>query len=123
MHELSLCQALIRQAERVARDHDAPRITHLHVRIGRLSGVEADLLQQAFFSASRDTAAEGSVLHLEHSPVRIHCPACARDAEVEINHLACPHCGHWQTRLIGGDELLLVSVDLGHSRERETEHV
>jgi len=121
MHELSLCQALIRQAARVAQEHGAPRITHLHVRIGRLSGVEADLLQQAFSSASRGSIAEGATLHFEHSPVRIHCPACARDAEVEVNRLACPHCDHWQTQLIGGDELLLVSVDLGH--EREMEHV
>lgn len=121
MHELSVCQALLHQASQVARDHGAARIKHLHVRIGALSGVEADLLQQAFPAASRGTVAEAATLHVEHSPVRIHCAACGQDAAVEINHLACPQCGHWQTQLIGGDELLLVSVDLSH--EREIEHV
>jgi hydrogenase nickel incorporation protein HypA/HybF len=120
MHELSVAQALLRQAKGIARQHNATRINHLHVRIGALSGVEAELLQQAFPAASRGTLADGAVLHLEHSPVRIHCPSCARDAEVEINLLHCPHCGHWQTKLIGGDELLLVSVDLA---QKEIEHV
>ncbi|WP_416208275.1 hypothetical protein [Halomonas sp.] len=42
----------------------------------------------------------------------MHCPRCAQEAEASVNDLACPLCGHRQTRLTGGDELLLVSVDL-----------
>lgn len=112
MHELSLCQSLLRQAREVADRHGASGIRRIHVRIGQLSGVEPDLLQQAFLLASRGTPAEGALLEMTLCAVQVHCPACDHQAEVPPNNLNCPHCGHWQTRLIGGDELLLASVDL-----------
>ena len=112
MHELSLCRSLIRQASRVAAEHGAPGIRRVCVRIGPLSGVEVELMREAFPLASRDTPAEGARLEIATSPVRVHCPRCGEEAEARVNDLTCPCCGHWQTRLTGGDELLLVSVDL-----------
>ncbi|MDI5891486.1 hydrogenase maturation nickel metallochaperone HypA [Halomonas rhizosphaerae] len=112
MHELSLCRSLVRQASRVAAEHGALRIRRVSLRIGPLSGVEAALMREAFPLASRHTAAEGARLEMASCPVRVHCPRCRQEAEASVNDLSCPRCGHWQTRLTGGDELLLVSVDL-----------
>lgn len=112
MHELSLCHALVRQASRVAAAHGAARITRLCVRIGPLAGVEASLLAEAFPIASRATPADGARLELLPCPVRVHCPLCTREGEATANDLRCPHCGHWRTRLLSGDALLLDSVDL-----------
>ncbi|MBB3183707.1 hydrogenase nickel incorporation protein HypA/HybF [Halomonas fontilapidosi] len=112
MHELSLCRSLIRQAGRVAAEHGALRIRRVCLRIGPLSGVEAALMREAFPLASRHTLAEGARLEMTRCPVRVHCPLCRQEAEASVNDLSCPRCGHWQTRLTGGDELLLVSVDL-----------
>lgn len=117
MHELSLCQSLVRQASRVASEHGARHIRRISVRIGLLSGVEAELMQHAFPFASRGTPAEGAQLDMELCPVRVYCPQCNRDSEVSPNNLNCPHCGQWQTLLSGGEELLLASIDLdAHSR-------
>jgi len=112
MHELSLCRSLIRQATRVAAEHGAPPIRRIRVSIGPLAGVEVELMREAFPLASRDTPAEGARLEIATSPVRVHCPRCDQEAEARVNDLTCPRCGHWQTRLTAGDELLLVSVDL-----------
>lgn len=112
MHELSLCRSLVRQTGRVAAEHGALRICRVCLRIGPLSGVEVELMREAFPLASRHTVAEGARLEMTTSPVRVHCPRCRQEAEASVNDLSCPRCGHWQTRLTGGDELLLVSVDL-----------
>ncbi|MDR9440861.1 MAG: hydrogenase maturation nickel metallochaperone HypA [Halomonas sp.] len=112
MHELSLCRSLVRQASRVAAEHGALIIRRICIRIGPLSGVEAALMREAFPQASRHTAAEGARLEMARCSVRVHCPHCRQEAEASVNDLSCPRCGHWQTRLTGGDELLLVSVDL-----------
>lgn len=86
------------------------------MRIGLLSGVEADLMWHAFPFASRGTPAEGAQLDMELCPVRVYCPVCNQDSEVPSNNLNCPHCGHWKTQLTGGEELLLASIDLAANR-------
>ncbi|MDH3831910.1 MAG: hydrogenase maturation nickel metallochaperone HypA, partial [Gammaproteobacteria bacterium] len=40
MHELSVCQALIDQVARVAREQRAVRVSIIHVSVGPLSGIE-----------------------------------------------------------------------------------
>jgi len=60
MHELSVCQSMLRQVSEIARQHNARHIRQVQVRIGVLSGVEPDLLKQVFPIASTGTIAEGA---------------------------------------------------------------
>ncbi|MEW5973748.1 MAG: hydrogenase maturation nickel metallochaperone HypA [Pseudomonadota bacterium] len=112
MHELSVARALLRQVGRVAGVHGGSRVRRVTVRIGPLSGVEPALLAQAFPQARAGTAAAGAELMIETVPVRIRCLACGHEDETAPNHLRCPACGGTDTRLLGGDELLLVSLEL-----------
>ncbi len=112
MHELSICQALIEQVETVARDHSAAAVTSITVKIGPLSGVVPDLLEQAFPLASAGTVAATSTLHVVPLPIKVQCQRCGAETEATINRLLCAACGAWQTRVTSGDELLLASVEL-----------
>ncbi len=112
MHELSLCQSLLDQVTALACQHQAERVAEIWVQCGPLAGVEPDLLQHAYSIARAGTVAEHAELHLESVPVIIHCPACHNESTTAPNHLTCPHCGHWQTRVIQGDALLLLRVEL-----------
>jgi len=111
MHELSVCQALIEQVEALAREQRARRIARIELAVGPLSGVEPQLLEQAYPIAAAGTLAEGAVLYIEPAPVRVHCNRCERDSEASANRLLCAHCGNWQTALLSGDELLLTRVE------------
>lgn len=112
MHELSVCRALIEQVETVAREHGARMVRSVRVRIGPLSGVEARLLEEAYPLASAGTMAEGSRLEIEPAAVRVRCGTCGTETEAQPNRLRCGFCGSTRTRLAGGDEMLLVSVQL-----------
>jgi len=113
MHELSVCQALMTQIERVAQQHQAIEVPQLIVQIGVLSGIEPELLQQAFTIArTASPMTQQSVLVIELLPIRVHCSRCDRESIATANRLLCGHCGEWQTRLVSGDELLLKSVEL-----------
>ena len=112
MHELSVCQSLLEQVERVAADHGAERVERIRVRIGPLSGVEADLLRSAYPLAAAGTIAEGAELDIEPAPVLVHCVSCGAETEATPNRLLCGACGDWHTRLVSGDELLLASLEL-----------
>lgn len=112
MHELSVCQALLTQVEAIAVQEQAKCVTAIQVRIGPLSGVVPDLLEQAFPLVSAGSIAEQACLRLEQSGVRVRCQHCGKESDVQPNRLLCSHCGDYHTQLISGDELLLVSVEL-----------
>lgn len=112
MHELAICQSLMQQVETIAEREQARRIISITLRIGPLSGVESELLRQAFPVASAGTVAEQALLEIESQPVRIRCDQCGAEHEVPPNQLLCPACGEHQTRLLSGDELLLASLEL-----------
>lgn len=112
MHELSIARALLRQVERTARTHGHGAVRGVTVRIGALSGVEPGLLASAFPQAARGSRAEGATLTIETMPVRVRCDDCGAESEASANRLVCPVCASPHTRLVAGDELLLVSLDL-----------
>ena len=112
MHELAICQALISQVAALADERRAISVSDIHVAVGLLSGVESPLLRNAFPVAAAGTVADGATLHIEDVRVRVYCPRCDVESEVDANRLLCSHCGGWRNRLVGGDELLLTRVEL-----------
>lgn len=120
MHELSLCQALIAQAEGVAREHGATAVSRIYLRVGPLSGAEAPLLQQAFPLAAAGSLAEKAELVIEMAPIRVSCMQCGAESEATANRLICGQCGDYRTQLVSGDEMLLESLELDVEREAVT---
>ena len=112
MHELSVCQALIEQVERVARDNDARRVVSIVITVGPLSGVEPQLLEHAYPLAAAGTVAEHASLVVETVPVRVRCRTCGAETEVSPNRLVCGACGDWQADVIGGEEMILKRVEI-----------
>jgi hydrogenase nickel incorporation protein HypA/HybF len=112
MHELSVCQALIEQVERIAREHGARRVDRIVLRVGPLSGVEAALLQHAYPLAAAGTVSEGAALAIEEAGVTVRCRDCGSESAAAPNRLLCATCGGFRTELVSGDELLLASLEL-----------
>jgi hydrogenase nickel incorporation protein HypA/HybF len=112
MHELSVCQALIRELDMLARRESARRITRVVVRIGPLCGIEPQLLRQAYPLASAGTMAADAELILENLPIRVQCESCGAESEAAVNRLVCGVCGDYHTRLLSGDEMLLAHVEI-----------
>jgi hydrogenase nickel incorporation protein HypA/HybF len=112
MHELSICQALLGQVEQIAQRESASSVDLIRLRIGPLSGVVPELLEQAFSIVRAGTVAARAELAVESLPVRVQCTQCGAESEVAPNRLLCGTCGDFRTRLLSGDELLLASVEL-----------
>lgn len=112
MHELAVCQGLMREVERVVRSAGAGRVLSVTLRVGPLSGVEPQLLESAFPLASAGTAAAGSSLIIERAAVHVRCERCGGESEVPCSQLICAYCGNWRVQVLSGDELLLTRVEL-----------
>ena len=112
MHELSVCQALIGQVEKVARENDARRVVAIVIAVGPLSGVEAGLLEHAYPIAAAGTLAEHATLTVETVPVRVRCLSCGAETVALPNRLVCGDCGEWKVDVVAGEEMLLKRVEI-----------
>lgn len=112
MHELSICQSLMNQIESIALEKKAQSVTSIVIAMGPLSGVEAQLLKNAYPIASAGTVAEDAELIIETLPIRVKCSQCGSESDATPNKLVCKECGDWRTTLLSGDELILMSVEL-----------
>lgn len=115
MHELAVCQGLMQQVNQVAARERARRVTSVTLQIGPLSGVEGELLKEAFPIAAAGSVAEGAELIIESMPIVVACMSCKATSEAKPNKLVCAECGDWRTRLVSGEEMLLTSVELERS--------
>jgi len=112
LHELSICQGLLRQVSQVARENQATAVERILLRVGGLSGVEPPLLERAFEIAREGTVASEAELDIETGPVVVKCRECGGSGEVPINRLLCPACGDWRVTVTQGEELMLLSVEI-----------
>lgn len=112
MHELSVCIALIEQVQKIAASRNAGQVSKIVLDVGPLSGVEPELLRNAYPLAAAGTVAAAAELVIEDAAIVVHCNQCDRDSDATANRLLCAHCGDYRTRVVSGDEMILRSVQL-----------
>ena len=109
------------QVEAIALDNDASRVVTITLGMGPLSGVEEQLLRNAYPVASAGTVADGAELLVESTPLRVMCRSCGKQSAAKPNRLSCGHCDDWHTELVSGDELLLLRLEMEKSKLTETQ--
>ncbi len=112
MHELAICESVLRQVLVLAERHKASRVGRICLTIGPLAGVEPHLLLNAFPLIAAGTLCEAAQIEIEAASVQVECDACGALSITNANRLVCGACGNWRVALIGGDEMLLRSVEL-----------
>lgn len=99
--------------EMTAREQGIEHVSAVHVRIGALSGVVRDALLFSWDVATADTIAEGSRLCIEDIPLVVFCERCEDERSPQPGSgLLCPQCGTPSPRIIHGQEMLLVAMEV-----------
>jgi hydrogenase nickel incorporation protein HypA/HybF len=109
VHELSIASAIVAVASEHARGR---RVSTVEVKIGRLRQVVPDALAFAFELAAEGTEVEGAELVVEHVTARVACRDCGAERELTAWPFACPSCRSVHVEVVGGDELLVESLEL-----------
>lgn len=113
MHELAVCQGIIEVAvEALTRRGALPRVTEIHVEIGRLTGIVPDSLRFHFEVLAPRTPLAGSRLEIETVPIRARCAECEARFEIDVLAFSCPACGSGLVELTSGRELRVLSLDI-----------
>jgi hydrogenase nickel incorporation protein HypA/HybF len=106
VHELGLCEAIVGAVEKRAGEREVAR-----VQVGRLHHVHPEAFEQSFAIAAMGGVAGDAHAELVLLPVRSRCGACGALAEGDEIPLGCTTCGGVDIELVGGDELLLESIE------------
>ncbi len=109
MHELSICNAIASTAAKHAEGRTVSQVT---VQIGHLRQVVPDTLQFSWEVVSSTTDLKDAELVIEQVPAVVECLACGAHTTLDMPILACDACGGFEVKLLSGEELLVVSIDL-----------
>ncbi|MGA2932574.1 MAG: hydrogenase maturation nickel metallochaperone HypA [Acidimicrobiales bacterium] len=109
MHELSICNAI---ASTAAKHAEGRPVTQVTVQIGHLRQVVPDALQFSWEVVSSTTDLKDAELVIEQVPAVVECLDCGAQTTLDYPILACGSCEGFGVKLLSGEELLVVSIDL-----------
>src|SRR4030042_4482670 len=112
MHELSVTESILEISLRHANQSNAKRITNLYLVIGQLASIVDDSVQFYWDIISKDTIADGAVLHFKRLPTTLACLDCDHHYSPGNNGFTCPNCKSEHVKVISGDEFFIEAIDI-----------
>ena len=113
MHELGICDALLKMVGDVARDEQLVGVKRVTVEVGTLSGVIPAFLTDCWTAVTDGTAFDGVELAVVSVPGEARCLDCGAVFTAELEGLVCPACGGAKLTPVSGRELTLAEIEEG----------
>ena len=86
------------------------QIRELHVKIGRLSGVEAHYLQNCYEVFRAGTVCENADLIIHTQEIVVKCKNCGFSGDLTHNDFSCPRCKSSEISVIDGEDMYLMRL-------------
>ena len=112
MHELSVCQGMLRVVDKVMEEHPGARLQRIYLDIGKGSTIEPLLLREAFAVITSGGEHEGVELVVNEIPLVGRCSSCDRTFEYKEMALGCPDCGSTAITIESGLELNVRELEI-----------
>lgn len=113
MHETDMTKALILTVKEWWESQpEIPKISHIHLVVGKFTCVEPASLQFAFEVQTRHTFLEGATLEIRETPLIAFCDRCQEDYRPEMGiQYACPTCRSPMQEIRSGRELKIERIE------------
>lgn len=112
MHELTLCESMLRIMEEQAQLQGFRRVKTVWLEVGALAGVEVEALRFGFDVVTQDSVAENARLEIIDLPGLAWCMQCAETVEIAQRYGECPRCGSYQLQVTAGDEMRIRELEV-----------
>ncbi|MBE6017959.1 MAG: hydrogenase maturation nickel metallochaperone HypA [Lachnospiraceae bacterium] len=112
MHELAITEGIMETALPAAKAGGAKKILEIRLKIGELSGVFPEYIEEYLQVLAKGTIAEGAALKVERIPVSIKCADCTFEGPIDRKNAKCPKCGSLDFRITGGREYYVDSLEV-----------
>ena len=112
MHELSLCEGILRVIEEQAAEHRYSSVKAVWLEVGALAGVEVEALRFGFDVVMRDSIASGARLEILAIAGQAWCMQCSKNVVITQRFDSCSECGSYKLRVTGGEELRIRELEV-----------
>ena len=110
MHELGICDALLRMLRNVAEEEELKNVQSITVEVGTLSGVVPRFLSDCWQAVIDGTEFEKTDMIVETIEGRAQCLDCGEKFIANLERLSCPNCGGNKLNPISGTDLTLKEI-------------
>lgn len=110
MHELGICDALLKMLRSVAEEEKLKNVQSITVEVGTLSGVVPHFLTDCWQAVIDGTEFEGTDMLVETVEGRAQCMECGEEFVADLERLKCPNCGSNKLTPISGTDLTLKEI-------------
>lgn len=112
MHEVGIAASILDAVRGELAGRTGVKATIVAVRLGALSGVDADALRFGFEALVRDSDLEPLRLEIENVSRRHKCLDCNHEYDATDNDTLCPACHSPIAVCIAGEELDIAWVEV-----------
>ena len=112
MHEMSLAESMLQIIEDTARKQGFTRVRTVWLEIGQLACVEQESLRFGFDVVTRGSIAQQARLEIIETAGQGRCEKCDEVFPLPALYEACPKCGSYDVRVIGGDAMRVKELEV-----------
>jgi len=112
MHEVSIAGEIIKIVRESVPPGSLNCVKFIMLDIGEYSNIMPEALCFGFSVLSKGTELEGSELIINKIPLKVKCSFCNSISVIEPGFFYCPECGSNDVKIIGGQEMNIVSIEI-----------
>ena len=110
MHELGICDALLKMVRNIAEEEALEEISRITVEVGSLSGVVPAYMSDCWVAVTDGTELQDVEFVVEELEGTARCMDCGEEFSADVNRLRCPHCGGERLTPLTGRDLTLKEI-------------
>ncbi len=119
MHEISVCQSILKTIETEMDNSDLSTVREIHLKVGILSNIDAELLKHVFTFVKLDSLFNDAELYVEVVDILAKCDSCENIFTVKNYKFVCPACDEPVINILEGKELLIHKIILEEPAHEE----
>ena len=111
MHELGLCDYLLKTVDRVAKEEALTEVQSVTLEVGLLSGVVPRFMEDCWQAVVDGTPYAETELVIETVNGLIRCEDCGHEFSADLNRLWCPKCMGKRLTPLTGTDLMIKEIE------------
>jgi len=111
MHELGICDAILKTVDGIAKEEELLCVRKVTLEVGMLSGVVPRFLEDCWQAVIDGTPYQDTELAIETINGLARCEDCGHEFSADLEKLYCPRCAGTRLTPLTGTDLTIKEIE------------